>query len=220
MENPFDLGPTPGQLPGGVRGAREVSFLIQVPEDAEPGYHTVRITPTPSTPSGGATSTRIVAITAITVLFKVPGDAVREGQLLDVVQGNVVGPNLEVNSYFQNTGTVTMAVRGDHEFYRNAELREKTKSSTEFVAPGERSVLKTYMFAGGAPVGDYDVVTRISYTTGHQDKESTVSLYEAPPIPKPETIPTGGSAGLPLWAIVAIVAAVITISILIYKWYK
>lgn len=217
LKNPVEilLGNETLKTAGGeIRGWREVSFLLNVPKDAEPGYHLIRINPIPTIPSEviGQAGTRVVAITSVAVLFKVPGDARREGIILDVVSGGYVGNRFEIDTYFQNTGTTTISAKASQNIYRDNTSVAGPTSSSELVKPGEVKVLRTFLPANEVSLGDYYVTTTVSYTTGYASKNSTITVSQPPvAVIKPEVFPW--------WAIILIIV-IVAIAICIYKWYK
>jgi len=215
LKNHVELTPSNEtlQTKGGViKGWREISFLLNVPKNAEPGYHLIRINPYPSVPSEvlGQAGARVVAITSLSVLFNVPGEARREGLILDVVPGNYVGNRLEINTYFKNTGSVTISAKATQTILKNGEAIATLSSSTELVKPNETKILKTLLSLDGISFGDYDVITSVSYTTGLSQKNSTITI--SPPAP------LAPSPAFPYWIIILII--IIAIAIGIYKWYK
>lgn len=216
LRNPVELAPANEALKtaaGEIRGWREVSFVLNVPANAEPGYHLAWIKPLPIVPPEvlGQAGARVVAITGVNMLFRVPGDAIRDGIILDVVPGSYVGDRLEINTFFQNTGSVTISARATQSIFKDGEVMANLSSSTETIKPNEVKVLKTFLPLDGISFGDYDVVTVVSYTTGLTEKKSTLKI-----VPPPVTIP---EPEFPYWAIFLIVL-IIAIAIGIYKWYK
>jgi hypothetical protein len=217
LKNPVELAPSNEtlQTKGGViKGWREISFLLNVPKNAEPGYHLVRINPYPSVPSEvlGQAGARVVAITSLSVLFNVPGDARREGLILDVVPGKYIGDRLEINTYFKNTGSVTISAKAIQTILKNGEAITTLSSSTELVKPNETKILKSLLPLDGISFGDYNVITSVSYTTGSTQKNSTLTI--SPPL-----LPTfAPPPAFPYWIIILII--IIAIAIGIYKWYK
>jgi len=217
LKNPIELTPANETLKtkaGEIKGWREVDFLLNVPKDAEPGYHITRINPLPTIPSEaiGQTGARVVAITSVTVLFKVPGDSIREGIILDVNPGDYVGDRLEINTHFQNTGTTTISARAYQNVYRNGESIENISSPTEYIKPGEIKILKSYLSRDKISVGNYNVFTTVDYTTDYITKNSTMSITSRlPTVTKP-------TEEFPYWIIILIV--IIIIAIFIYRWYR
>ncbi|MFH8108655.1 MAG: hypothetical protein QXY24_02850 [Candidatus Aenigmatarchaeota archaeon] len=216
LSNPIELKPANETLKtrgGEIRGWREVSFLLNVPKNAEPGYHLVKIKPSPSLPSEaiGQAGARVVAITSVAILFNVPGEAKREGIILDVVAGKYVGNRLEINTYFQNTGSVTISARALQEIVKDGVSIENLTSSTQFLKPGETKIFKTYLPSNKISYGNYTVLTTVSYTTGSTSRNSTLVVEALPIIEKPEEI-------FPWWIVAVILILLIAIGI--YKWYK
>ncbi|MEM3393688.1 MAG: hypothetical protein QXY79_01410 [Candidatus Methanomethylicia archaeon] len=215
LSNPIELKPSNETLKtkgGEIRGWKEISFLLNIPKQAEPGYHLLKIKPSPYVPSEalGQAGARVVAITSVTILFKLPGESKREGIILDVTPEKYSGGRLGINTYFKNTGTVTISARSLQSIFRNGELIENTISPTQLVKPGEIAVLKTFLPSDKVSSGEFLVVTTVSYTTGSTSKNSTLVVKFAPPIEKP--------IEFPLWIVIIIL--IVLIAILIYKWYK
>jgi hypothetical protein len=217
LNNPVELKPSNEVLKtvgGEIKGWREVSFILTVPKDAEPGYHLIKIKPIPAVPSEnlGQAGARVVALTDVNVLFHVPGDAIRDGVILDVVPGNYVGNRLEIDTYFKNTGTVTISARAYHEIIANNSL-SNISSSTELVKPGETKILKAYLDVYKDMPQEIEIKTTVNYVTGFKYKVSKISL--PPAVAQYVTIP---KYQIPWWMIVIIII-IIASSILFYKWY-
>jgi hypothetical protein len=218
LKNPVELTPSNQTLQtvaGQISGWREVNFLVDVPNNAEPGYHIAKVKPAPSVPSeivAGA-GARVVAVTYVTVLFDVPGDSERQGVILDVNSGGFIGNELEIRTYFQNTGTDTISARAYQSIYKNVTGVSNISSSIEFVKPGETKVLMSYLPMTGISLDSYDVKTTVSYTTGIASRNSTISISN-----KPAAIAQQPEA-FPLWILI-FVFIIILIAVLIYRWSK
>lgn len=217
LSNPVELKPMNESLKigaGEIRGWREISFLLNVPKKAEPGYHLLKVKPSPQVPSEiiGQAGARVVAITSVNILFKVPGDAKREGVILDVTQGRYVGNNLEINTYFQNTGSVTISAKAFQKILKDGEIIESLASSTQFVKPGEVAVLKTFLPLNKISPGNFEILTNVTFTTGSVSKNSTI-VIEA--IPAKEEV----KEVFPWWWIVVLILIVL-IAVWIYRRYK
>jgi hypothetical protein len=185
INNPVELKPnneTLQTLGGLIKGQRQVSFLIEIPENAEPGEHIVSIKPVPSAYSEATSpvGSVIVAITSIKIFFDVIGDAVRNGVILDVQVGNYNGNQLELNTYFQNTGTVTLYVDGNQKIYdKDGNLVKELNLEKMFVKPKEIKTFKTFMPVDEINLEDYDVYTVIDYKTGEAEKISSIKIAPA-----------------------------------------
>ena len=204
FDNPDVLRPQQNPASGQPKGVRPVTFLLAVPADAEPGVHSVAITPTPSTPQGYGSGANIVSTVALTLLFTVPGRAVRQGTILDIIPVSAT----EMNIFFQNTGTVTIFPRADTVRITDAAGQEVavTVSTKEYVRPDEMKTLKAYVRSLTEDV--YLVRAEASYLTGYvvKDAEISISAPRLGPAPVPATVPEA----FPWWifAVPVIIAAV------------
>lgn len=198
FDNPVLLEPQDNPAPGQPRGVRPVTFYLLVPADAEPGVHTVAITPSPSTPQAYGGGANIISTVALTTLFTIPGKAVRQGTILDIIPGGRVEGQTELNIFFQNTGTVTINPRADSvQIFEGGQPVAVTVSTMDYVQPGEMKALKAY---ATLPGNDYDVHAEASYLTGNVVKDAGISIAApraAPFIPAAEV----GATGFPLWTL-------------------
>jgi len=212
MNNPIYLDTElEGEDPG-IKRFEEIRFLVKVPEDAEPGYHLVELVPTPRVPSGRITGVNVVAITKINMFFRVSGEAVRSGELLDI-NAEIAGPRTKFDLFFQNTGTVTMSAKANEiEIYdQENNIIGKMMSNTGSVEPGGMLVLNGYYNSPLQP-GDYRVFANISYFSDHVEGESDVWIEV------PVVVPAGKiveAVVFPWWVVV--LAAVLMFSYIIYR---
>lgn len=218
LRNPVILKPS-GELKtkgGTIKGWREIEFILNVPEDAEPGYHTVMIRPLPKVPTGRGWGVTIRAVTAITFLFKVPGKSIREGKILDTSPGDYVDNSLEVNVFFQNIGTTTIYSRVDSIKIYDEHGREVgfLSSSPGFVKPSETKTFKVLWDVRGLNFGDYDANTTVCYTTGCTSRQSMIELYV--PLPPPMVVYPPIEKPL-LWSTIIIVILILVVTYIIYR---
>ncbi|MFH8092570.1 MAG: hypothetical protein QXM38_01360 [Candidatus Aenigmatarchaeota archaeon] len=88
VSNPIELEPV--NIPGAnVKSMKEVTFLLTVPENAESGYHTAYIMLDPKVAKTTTKPITIRTVFPLTVIFYVPGDAVRDGKIYDTVFAGV-----------------------------------------------------------------------------------------------------------------------------------
>ena len=221
INNPVELKPanTTLKTTGGIiRGFREVSFLIEIPKNAEPGYHTISIRPQPITTQEtiGTVGSVVVAITSFRVLLNVDGNPIRRGTILDVETGNYMGDRLEINTYFQNTGTNTISATGIQRIYnKNGTFITELYLGKEFVRPKEIKVFKGFLTTTGLSLGDYNAYTVIDYTTGKAERSSDITLRTSPP-----TALVSKTEGTSLIIIAIIIIVVFIISIIIYRRFR
>lgn len=217
LKNPIELTPSNETLKtkgGEINGWREISFLLNVPENAEPGYHLMRIKPVPTVPNEvlGQTGARVVAIVGVNVLLNVLGDANRDGFILDVTPGNYIGNKLEIDTYFKNTGTVTISASASQNIYNSDESIANISSSRDLIKPGEVKILKSLLPTKGVSSGDFDVFTTVSYSTGSVSKNSTITISPPAIIAlQPQVFP---------WYIIILIIVILALAIWIYRWRK
>lgn len=215
FSNPVELKPSGeiSTLGGSVKGWREVNFLLNIPKNAEPGYHLVKIFPKPALPTGaiGQVGVQIAAITPVTILFKVPGNVIRQGKILDITTGRQIGNNLELLTHFINTGTVTISARAnDIKIYdKDGSLKASLASGTKTIRPGEKYVFTAMLPLNDIKDGDYLVSSNVNFVTGDVQKNSTVKIYT-----KLVPVPTGVVSKpfeIPLWVLLLIAFLIILI---------
>jgi hypothetical protein len=198
-----------------IKGAREVDFIINVPKDAEHGYHMGVITLDPLSPEAGRAIT-IKAIVPFTFIFKVPGKALRDGKIFEVSSGGYYNDRLTIDIFFQNTGTVTISILP-------AEIRISDKknnfidslsSPVVYIKPGEMKHLTTPWDVKDVELGIYNAEVKIDYITGYAFKKSTIELYKKPQISPARIVEK--EFVFPWW-IVVIVALIVIIAYIYYK---
>ena len=214
LSNPVELKPQNETLTTAyesIKGWREVNFLIEVPRNAEPGYHLIKVRPTPLETSitKEAVGANVIAITSINVIFKVFGDAKREGVILDSTS-EYGQNNLEMNTFFKNIGTTTITAKAIQRIYdNNSNFVTEIASSKQFVKPNEMKNLNSILPLTGLSAGDYQVLTTVSYTTDSVYKNSTIFISPEAILLKPK------AEELSTWLFIIII---IIIAIVIYRW--
>ncbi len=216
LRNPVEIKPTGETLEtkggGIIRGWTEVNLVVNIPENADPGYHNLMISPVPFVTSDveGRMPIAIRAVIDIPVLFQVPGTAIRKGSILDVGSGNYDGNRLEINTFFENTGTVTVSARAEEiKIYdKHGKHVETLRSNLDYVKPGETVALKSFLDVRNLDLGEYDVIANVSYKTGYASKESMIVIYEKPAVAPPT--PSEELPEFPLWLLIILVIIIIT----------
>ncbi len=217
LTNPVELESINKTESGGiVGGKKEVNFIVNVPEDAEPGYHIFKIKPIPVAPSEnlGHVGAIVVGITTVSFLFNVEGDAVRDGIILDVVYGGKSGNMHVINTYFQNIGTVSITARATQSVYKNGNFVVDSFSAKELVKPGGIKVFKNFLPEDKITEGNYEVRTTVNFITDYAYKNSTINIT---PIISPPGELAKEKPKVSLW-IVVLLFVITIIAIIIYKW--
>jgi hypothetical protein len=205
ISNPVLLKYNPSNPMGQIKSWRNVDFLLKVPADAEPGVHLVVINPKPVMQEG---MVGINAIVPVTILFTVPGNAVRSGEILDII-GYMSGSTMSINTMFLNNGSVTIRPMGSVDIYNGSNIVKTITQATGLVKPGEM-----YQLIGDSGIGSggkYNVFSNASYITGFAVKSAPLRLG----IPPAAHIAKGEEKGaFPLWVILIIIAIIIVYIIL------
>lgn len=183
LENPVTIEPLGGGLEtigGNVKGARRVNFILNVPEDAEPGYHLVVITPEPYVPKYLQNRANIVAIVSVSVLFKIEGEAIRSGHILDISKGKDRSGGFEIRTFFHNNGTVTVSSRVEELklFDHDGIVINTARSNIDSIKPGETKPLISFSSYNGLEESEYEVEANANFHTGRSVKKSTIFLKE------------------------------------------
>ncbi len=211
VSNPVDL--EAANIPGtNIKSAREVTFFLSVPENAESGYHTAYIMLDPKVAKQTGKPISIRTIFPLTILFKVPGDAIRDGKIYSTEFQGTSYDTTYFNTVFQNTGTVTILITsGDLRIYNSSGyLVSSGKLPSTYVGPGEIKNIRSLINEALKP-GEYKIQTIVYFSSGYAEKNSTINVSETQiiyekKIEKPK---------FP-W----IILVIILVMMLAYYWYK
>ena len=159
------------------RSWTDVSVLLKVPRDAEPGYHVVKLIPTPEVfeKAPGAAGANVVSVTSVPVFFNVVGEAKRDGVILDTKLAEITDGGFKLETPFKNTGTVTLYSRAINEVYRGSELIGEYASSREYVEPGKVQNFNTPV-TGFFTEGEYEIKSKVIFTTDEAEQDSRIML--------------------------------------------
>jgi hypothetical protein len=177
FSNPVLLKPQPQPLQtsiGKIINWREISFLLSIPNNAEPGYHSFGIQPEPefAGQAGGQVGVGIIAVTKVNVIFRVPGEAIRSGEIIDAL-----GEGNKVRIFFKNTGTVTMKVIASGEIYYNNKTYSFS-SARETARPNELKEIVAFL---SEPLeGNLDSKITVDYTSDKLEKKMVINFVKKP----------------------------------------
>jgi len=175
FSNPVVLKPQNQPLKtaaGNIKNWREINFLLSIPKNAEPGYHSFSIQPEPEFigQATGQVGVGVVAVTKVNIIFRVPGEAIRRGEIVDVL-----GEGNKVRIFFKNTGTVTMKVLASGEIY-NGNKTYSFSSSRETIRPNE--LKEIVAFINESVEGDFDSRISIDYTSDKVEKKMVINFVK------------------------------------------
>ena len=200
---------------------RKIDFILNIPEDAEPGYHVGYILPSPkvSVTSTGGVGIGIISTIKATYLFTVPGDVIREVQILGFDYKRLDEKYEEIIVLVKNTGTVTTSVKLENividEGKRKTTLTGTSHKKTE---PNQIIELKAKYSVADKEEGEYKATARISWLTGEEEKDGIIEIlkYQKPVTVTGDVIaPPGPPAGFPFWTAPMFI---ILFAIVIYWW--
>ena len=183
ITNPVELriSDDPEMIKGGLKTYRDVNLILTIPQNAEPGYHLLSVVPSPviSEVSEGQIGTQMVAVTPVRIVFNVPGDAIREGKILDITQRNVNPNTISIDVHFLNTGTVTISARATSQIIDNqGNIVNTITSPIQPVKPNEKVILSSYLPIDDFKEGIYDINSEVDYTTGSSRSSSTIKIEQ------------------------------------------
>jgi hypothetical protein len=223
LENSVSVPPEKTFVPGvNAWVNKKIDFILEVPANAEPGYHAGQIIPSPQVSSAGSggVGVGIVTIVKATYIFKVPDEATRAADIVGFDFRRIDLNNEEITVLVKNTGTVTESVKLDGmEVYDGEEKTTLGGTGYVKIRPNGISEFRTLFNVSDRAIGSYRVKATVSWLTGKTEKTGVIDVLEYLPGPI-----TGGVIapiigpmiiGIPLWVypIFIMLAA-----ILIYWW--
>jgi len=220
--NPLLLSPARVKivnLPGGgvVKANEEADIILHIPEDADPGYHAGSISLSPKLATrGSGTGVMTIAVTRFIFVFRVSGDAKRDGEIMSIIGDRVGERKAKIDVLFRNTGTCTLSAKvTELNLYDKFGKRVASlNSGINLVKPDKIQALTAYWVGNNVKPGAYRAEARVDYITGYATMEERIEIpttIRVKPVPKPkiEEFPT--CADFPF-----IIMALIIISLAIY----
>jgi hypothetical protein len=116
----IDIDPGPFQVP--AFQSKEITFVIRVPEEAEPGGHYAAIlvgTKPPEAGQGTGTAISVASQISSLILLNIQGDVKEQGWIREFSTGKDVyqKPDVDFKVVFENTGNVHVQPIGDIRIY-------------------------------------------------------------------------------------------------------
>jgi len=218
LSNPVYLAPI--NLQGtNLKGAREVTFLVTVPENAEPGFHNGYIMMDARSPKESKKQLSIKTVVPLSFLLQVPGEVIRNGKIYDLSVRGYSSDTVYLDVLFQNIGNVTMLVKSGYIeiFDLNDNFIDKVTISGGFVKPGQLKTFNSIWQINESFIpGTYRLEAKMYYSSGYAEKTTLIKLSELPPPPMPKVVEVS-KEGVPMWLMILIILLVIGIG---YWWYK
>ena len=221
---------TPYTLSDGtpVNAAGQIGFYIDVPQDAEPGYHAGMLNVNPQLGSGGSGFGATARGQAMyTFVFRVPGNVERSLDVVDA-RGIRTGENeARIDIRVANRGTVTTAIQGADVDVYNRQTQELVGSpgiGYYSLAPGESTVISSTISSEDVTQGSYKMNGTLEYIGGSSFvSQQTFSLADTiqQNIPDSDNFGDTGSdteqvsEGGPIWLLMLFV---LMVSVIMYAF--
>ncbi len=204
-------------LPDGSSVAYNQKFLvkIKIPDDAEPGYHagSVNIAVVANERESEGASIATVGVTRPVFVFRVSGNAYRDGKIVGVEAKRLDDKTVRVDVLFKNTGTVTYtAVFENLEVYddfgyKTGNIAVRTNKK---VRPGEIVVLSAYWRSKEKiESGSYGVDATVSFGSGKADYTGHIKVLDEIYVPKEGMVlKEEGGFHIPWWYLLILLGLV------------
>ncbi len=195
---------------GTIKGMREISFILKVPEDAEPGYHVGEINMDPQVVHG-TESIGIKSTMPMRYIFKVKGNAIRSGKILDVTTNGIRGTRLWLKIFYKNIGTVTTFIDNGNIIILNSDGKTIGSTSTNmgYVEPGSIKEFDGFIDYSYIEEGTYPVKAKVSFLTGSVEGDGVINIVKSSEIPTAKVIQGEKEKEFPLWIIILLITIVI-----------
>lgn len=188
-ENTFTVNPRTsgtGTLPDGsqVSYNGRMTGNLEVPSNAEPGYHAVGIGLNPDFPRGDGFGASVIGLSRANLQFRVPGEAERSIEVTDVEARRVGENRFQYVVEMTNTGTVTASVSRGEMTLTSSNGNEGSLTFTgASIPPGSSRQVEAMWAQEGISGGSYTVEGSIDYDTDRSFFREDVSITSAPQEP-------------------------------------
>lgn len=228
-ENPVLVSPgnvITHTFPGGekIRANKKVRAILNIPKDADPGYHVGSINFAPKLANENSGGVATLAVSRFLYVFYVKPlegqpEPFRDGKIMDIEAHRDTNGRVRVDVLFQNTGTDTVLAKiTDLEIYDNfGELQHTAKSGYAYVKPKETRVLSGFWNTDDAE-GTHLVKTNVDFLTGAVTSETEVIIPELATEPIPVFIPTAESGGFPWWIVIVLIVIFLIVMYFKSEW--
>jgi hypothetical protein len=195
---------------------KRATIILDIPTDAEPGYHAAYVEPVPGVSIyGKGLGTTLIAVARMILVFNVDGNPARSGAIKSFGSQRIDYATEQVKIMFENTGTQTLIAKGSGiNVYRSGELVGTLTTNFRSVRPGETAELDANWNVVDVEPGQYGIRATVSWTTGEAYREGVVDVHPAPARPLPVGEIVKIPSGFPYWIVIAVV---IVIGVIIYR---
>ncbi|WEL19275.1 hypothetical protein [Candidatus Nanohalococcus occultus] len=172
-----------------------ISYELDVPRNAESGYHAAQIQLNPQFETGEGTSVRTVGLSSYSVFFRVPGEVDRRLEVTDVEALRSGEDAALIRADVTNTGSVTTYLESGDVEVQGTGLEDSFNMGGMYIEPGSTEQVETTwsLFQNNIEAGNYRIQGSLSYVTGQAFLQETVSITDFIQIqPSDQQISTGG----------------------------
>jgi hypothetical protein len=202
---------------GGVANAKgTINMYIEIPEDAEPGYHAgaVNINPDLSTSADGGAAVSTMGLSQFIFTFRVPGVAKRSLEIREVNALRNSEGGARIDYLVKNDGTTTVRLNRGNTYLYN-QFGNQTGTLTyggQYIKPGDTKIIHNYWKDDNLESGEYRIRGEMNYLTGQSFIDDTIDISEYVQIES-----TGSGEGedqtMPWWLVVMVL---VLIGVLMY----
>lgn len=197
---------------GSVLAAAVIPVEINVPRDAEPGFHAARIGFSASGVDGGSGfSTSNWVLPFIEVSMEVPGNAEREVTMEDAQFLRIGQNQAQIITMLQNTGTVTTHFEGANVdiLNSNGEKVGEVNLNSATIEPGEFQEVDAIWRNENLEPGTYELSGTGDYITGRffigAQGSIEQAIQERVEVEDPSGESTGEGSDMPTWLVAMII---------------
>ncbi|MFB6145047.1 MAG: hypothetical protein ABEJ99_00905, partial [Candidatus Nanohaloarchaea archaeon] len=172
------------QLPNGdtVVANGRMSGTLQVPDNAEPGYHAFQLGVNPQFSQASGFGATVYGVTRTRYVFRVSGDATRKIEVSGVSARRVGEQEVQFVFELENTGTVTTSVTGGGFSIIGSDGNKvgASRVGATQIPPGSTREVETRWVKNNLEGGNYRLRGSADYRTGEAFFDETVTITQAP----------------------------------------
>lgn len=167
---------------GSIVYNERIRFVVNLPDDAEPGFHagSIDLNPDLQRSGSGGSSVMNLGVTRPTFFFEVPGHAERKVDVVDVRAVRTGNEEARIDFLVSNEGTVTSWLRrSDTTVYDKVGDESNTiTTGGRYVSPDTTEVISTMWRNPELEGGQYRVSGELDFITGKSYVDETINISD------------------------------------------
>ncbi|MDI6806418.1 MAG: hypothetical protein QMD14_01215 [Candidatus Aenigmarchaeota archaeon] len=196
---------------------KKVDAILNIPANAEPGYHTANIALHPLVPPPAERGARITIITTanLRITFRVDGEVNRDLEVLGFLEKMENPTTLLVTVFVRNKGNVTLlAELSNLKLYDGNKIISSVRGTKSKLKPGEIGNLITRLDARNLEEGKrYNASVTVIHRTGEITKVGSIVVPKYVVIPEVKPPPPV----FPWWIVIVVIGVITLIIIRRYR---